>query len=78
MTSEIDEFLSNLADELDRQADGRRERAIIADQQRGGSVPDEVVERWASSFATAYQTLRGAAAAIRAALAKAHRGSTAQ
>lgn len=60
--------LIRLADELDLQADDRRERAITADAERGGAVPDEVVDRWASSFATAYQTLRGAAAAIRAAL----------
>lgn len=46
---------------LHKRADELRERAIIADQQRGGAVPDEVVDRWASSFATAYQTLRGAA-----------------
>jgi hypothetical protein len=57
--------LLRFADLLDRQADDRRERAIIADNQRGGSVPDSEVDRWASSFATAYQTLRGIAAAVR-------------
>ena len=50
-----------LSKALHKRADELRERAIIADQQRGGSVPDEIVDRWASSFATAYQTLRGAA-----------------
>jgi hypothetical protein len=60
------ELLLRLADELDKQGDERRERAIKADAEKGGPVPDELCDRWASSFATAYQTLRGAAAAVRA------------
>jgi hypothetical protein len=57
-------LLRVLARALHEQADERRERAMVADQQRDGSVPEEVVDRWASSFATAYQTLRGAAQAV--------------
>lgn len=57
--------LLRLADLLDKQADNRRDRAIKADSMRGDVTPDAVVDRWASSFATAYQTLRGVAAAVR-------------
>jgi hypothetical protein len=65
MTDERKAEMLRFADLLDKQADDRRERAILADAQRGGSVPDEEVDRWASSFSTAYQTLRGIAAAVR-------------
>lgn len=60
-------FLLRLADNLDKEADARRERAIVADRQREpGPIKDDIVDRWVQSFATSYQTLRGIAAAIRA------------
>ena len=61
-----DNKLTELAAALHEQADKLRERSITADSLRDGQVPDEVVDRWASSFATAYQTLRGAAFAFAA------------
>jgi len=61
-------LLSKLADELDVQADARRQRAIDA-QGKYRIDDEEEVERWTVAFSTSYQTLRGAAAAIRAAVA---------
>jgi hypothetical protein len=56
----LDEF----AAALDAEADKLRERGIAARAEKAvvGSEADE----WAISFATAYQTLRGIAAALRA------------
>ena len=61
--NEIGLALRTLGAALHKEAQARRDRAIAADQQKGGAVADEVVARWASSFATAYQTLRGVAIA---------------
>jgi hypothetical protein len=58
-------LLSRLADELDKQADARRQRAIDA-QGKYRIDNDEEVERWTVAFSTSYQTLSGVAAAIRA------------
>lgn len=56
-------LLRVLSRALDAQADERRRRSFIAQQQKGGSVPDAEVHRWVSVWTTSYQTLRGAAQA---------------
>lgn len=63
--TELIPLLRQLADELDKQADARRQRAIDA-QGKYRIDNDEEVERWTVAFSTSYQTLRGAAAALRA------------
>jgi hypothetical protein len=56
--------LLELADALDAEADKLRERAIQARAEK--AIVGSEANEWAVSFATAYQTLRGIAAALRA------------
>ena len=70
MHDELAHFTMRLADELDKQADERRQRAIDA-QGKYRIDNEEEVERWTLAFSTSYQTLRGMAAAVRAATLRA-------
>jgi hypothetical protein len=64
-STELRALGERLADEIDKQADERRERAINAASMKYDMNNAEEVDRWTVAFSTSYQTLRGLAAAIR-------------
>jgi hypothetical protein len=76
ITTDLFPLLIRLADELDKQADTRRQRAIDA-QGKYRIDNDEEVERWTVAFSTSYQTLRGVAAALRAVVEEQHDAASA-